>query len=179
MAKADYERARELYPSVTMGESEWVEALDNNHDIMWAIIADVYDAVKTEEERDGGLRRLGRRPGRSSNSIAEVWDTVFPAQFSMDPFPLAFEKLLAGRSQHAFARKIPCNQGLVSRLLSGQVSPDLVLLQRVAAAAKVPPYYFVEFRSLWLGHLVTRVLEANPHLGVTAIKKVRATRPPQ
>lgn len=176
MAKANYERARELYPSVTMGESEWVEALENNHDIMWAIIGDVYDAVKTEEERDGGLRRLGRRPARSSNSIAEVWDTVFPAQFSMDPFPVAFAKLLGDRSQHAFALRVPCNQGMISKLLAGHKPPDLVMLERIAAAAKVSPFYFVEFRSLWMGRLVSEALQAHPQLGITAIKKVRASR---
>ncbi len=173
MAKADYERARQLYPSVNMGEREWLAAFDRNPDIMWAIVGDVYDAVKTEEEKAAGLRRMGRRPARSASSMEEVYATVFPTVYSMDPFPEALVKLLNGRSQRAFAAKIPCNQGTVSRLLSGQLQPDLVMLERVAAAAKVPPYFFVEYRAQVIGHMVTKILTEQPNMSIAAMKRVR------
>lgn len=174
MAKANYERARELYPSVNMGEREWIDAFNRNPDIMWSIIGDVYDAVKTEQEKAAGIRRMGRRPARSSTSMEEVYATVFPTVYTSDPFPEALTKLLNGRSQRAFAAKIPCNQGTISRLLSGQTQPDLVMLERVAAAAKVQPYYFAEYRAQVIGQMVVKILMEQPNMSIAAMKRVRA-----
>lgn len=174
MARANYDRARELYPSVTMGEQQWIDAFDRNPDIMWAIVGDVYDAVKTEEEKAAGIRRMGRRPARQSSSMQEVYATVFPTVYSSDPFPEALVKLLNGRSQRAFAAKIPCNQATISRLLSGQLQPDLIMLERVAAAAKVPPYFFLEYRAQVIGYMVTKILTEKPNMSIAAMKHVRA-----
>lgn len=176
MAKADYERAKRMYPSCGMDEAAWVAVFDRNADIMWAIVGDVYDAVKTEQEKEAGIRRMGRRPARQATSMDEVFATVFPNQYSMDPFPVAFEKLLSGRSQRQFAMKIPCNQGTISRLLSGHVQPDLIMLERIADAAKVPAHFFVEYRALLIGAMVTRILLQQPNMGVTAMKRVRTGR---
>ena len=176
MAKADFEKAARLYPSVYMDEQGWIEVFNQNQDIMWAIVGDIYDAVKTEQEKDAGIRRMGRRPARQATSMDEVYATVFPQQYSMDPFPTAFAKLIDGRSQRAFAMKIPCSQGTISRLLSGQMAPDLTMLERIAAAGKVPPYFFVEYRALLVGQMVTQVLLAQPNMGVTAMKRIRAGR---
>lgn len=177
MAKADIEKARRLYPSTRMGEAEWVAFFDTpaGFSAMGAIIGDIYDEVKAEEEREAGVRRMGRRPGRSA-SLSEVWATVFPAPYSMDPFPEALGKLLNGRSQRAFASKIPCNQSTLSRLLSGEWEPDLVMLERIAEAAKVAPAYFVEWRAMYVGELITKVLTASPNLGITHFRNLRGER---
>lgn len=174
MAKANWDRAKQLYPSVEMGEKEWLAAFDKNEDIMWQIIGDVYDAVKTEQEKEAGIRRMGRRPARMATSMEEVYATVFPVSYSNDPFPVAFEKLLSGRSQRAFAAKIPCNQGTISRLLSGQLTPDLVMMERIATAAKVGPHFFVEYRAQVIGSMVAKILTEQPHMGIRAMKRVFA-----
>jgi hypothetical protein len=174
VAKANYERAKALYPSTAMGEAEWLQAFHRNPDIMWSIIGDVYDAVKTEEEKAAGIRRMGRRPARHGTSMEEVYATVFPTVYSSDPFPEALTKLLAGRSQRAFAAKIPCNQGTISRLLSGQLEPDIVMMERVAAAAKVAPYFFVEYRAQAIGQMVVKILMEQPNMSIQAMKRVRA-----
>ena len=173
MAKADYENAKRLYPSTSMGEKEWIGVFNRNEDIMWTIIGDVYDAVKTEEEKEAGIRRMGRRPARVATSMREVYATVFPVVYSSDPFTVAFEKLLNGRSQRAFAAKVPCNQGTISRLLSGQLTPDLTMLERIAAAGKVPPHFFLEYRAQLVGAMVTRILTEQPHMSITAMKRIR------
>lgn len=176
MAKADYERAKSQYPSTAMGEAEWVKVFDANPDIMWKIIGDIYDAVKTEQEKEAGIRRMGRRPARQGTSMEEVYRTIFPQQYSMEPFPVALAGLLKGRSQRQFAPKVPVNQATISRLLSGQLTPDMVMLERIALAAKVPPHYFVEYRALFVGSLITRVLTDQPNMGVSAVKRLRAAR---
>lgn len=176
MAKADFARAKEMYPSTGMDEAQWLTVFDANPDIMWAIIGDIYDVVKAEQERDAGVHKLGRRPQRSSSSLEEVYATVFPAQYTMDPFGEALHKLLAGRSIRAFAMKVPIDQSHLGRLMSGERALDLTVLERVASAAKVPPAYFVEWRALYVGQLVTRVLSERPNLSIKAVKAVRHGR---
>jgi hypothetical protein len=176
MAKADFQRAKDQYPSTQMGEREWLSAFDANPDIMWSIIGDIYDVVKAEQDRDAGIRKLGRRPQRTSASLDEVYATVFPAQFTMDPFGEALSKLLAGRSVRAFAAKVPMNQSYLGKLMHGSRTVDLETLERVAVAAKVPPAYFLEWRALYIGQLITRVLTERPNLSVKAVKVVRHGR---
>lgn len=119
---------------------------------------------------------MGRRPARKAVSLQEVYDTIFPPQHSMEPFPAAFAKLLNGRSQRSFAAKIPINQSALSRFLSGERKPDLLMLERIAAAAKVSPGYFVEYRAAYVGKLVERVLLAHPNVSIGAHRNVAQFR---
>lgn len=177
MAKADLEKAKQLYPSTQMGEAEWMAFFDTpaGFAAMGAIIGDIFDEVKAEEEKEAGVKRMGRRPSRTA-SLTEVWATVFPAPYSMDPFPESLNKLLNGRSQRAFAMKIPCNQSTLSRLLSGEWAPDLTMLERIALAARVSPSYFVEYRAMFIGQLITKALTNSPNLGVTHLRLLRGAR---
>lgn len=179
IAKADYSKATVDYPSVLMGEGEWRAALDANEDIMWMIIRDVYDAVKTEQEKDAGIRRMGRRPARHASSMDEVWATVFPARYTQENFQVAFTDLVGARSQRAVAIKVGCNQATVSRLLSGQAQPDALMMERIATGFKIPATFFTEYRALAVGSLITRVMTEQPHLGIAAVKRLRQPRPRQ
>lgn len=177
MAKADLERAKELYPSTQMGEQEWLVFFSTpaGFAAMGQIIGDIFDEVKAEEEKEAGVKRMGRRPRRTA-SLAEVYATVFPAPYTVDPFPEALIKLLNGRSQRAFAMKVPCNQSTLSRLISGEWKPDLIMLERIALAAKVAPAFFVEWRAMYVGQLITQVLTRHPNLGITHLRTVRGAR---
>lgn len=179
MAKADLERARELYPSCGMGMDEWMGFFGTAPGLraMGRIIYDVYDEVISREERENGKRRIGRRPAREATSLAKVMDIVKPEEFTNDPLPVALRKLLRGRSQRQFARKVPISQAHLNRLLAGNfVTVDLSLLENLADAAEVPPWHFGEWRALYIGGLVTEVLATQPHLSVTALRGLRNTR---
>ena len=174
MAKADFAKAKQEYPSVQMGEAGWLaffDTPDGSHAV-GRILGDIFDAVKAEEEKASGVRRMGRRPGRTG-SLQEVYDTVFPAPYSMDPFPEAMIKLLNGRSQRQFAPKIPVHQTTMSRLMSGALKPDLLMLERIADAARVHPSFFVEYRAMFVGQLLTRIFTARPNMGVAAFREVK------
>jgi transcriptional regulator with XRE-family HTH domain len=179
MAKADLERARALYPSCNMGLEEWTLFFGTAGGLraMGRIIYDVYDEVVSREEREAGQRRIGRRPAREAKSLAEVMAVVKPEEFSTDPLPVALRKLLRGRSQRLFARKVPISQPYLNRLLTGQHTRyELELLENLADAAGVPPWHFPEWRSAYIGGLVTQVLLEQPHLGITALRALRNTR---
>ena len=176
MAKANFEKAKEMYPSTAMNEAQWLEVFDRNPDIMWTIIGDIYDVVKAEEDREKGIRSMGRRPARKGVSLEQLYATIFPPTYSQDPFPVALKHLIGDRSQRQFAMKIPCNQSTLSRMLAGQMNPDLTMLERIAAAGKVNPHYFVEWRAMYLGQLLTRVFTDRPNMSITALRNVRHGR---
>lgn len=170
---ADWEAAKEAAgPAIYWGYEEILAFLNANPQVAHRMIEDVYDAAKAEQERGRGFVRTGRRPRRSPSSMAEVWDTIFPDPYSMDPFPEAMQKLLDGQSQRAFSRRVPCHQTTLSRMMAGKLEPDLTMLEQIAAAANVRPSYFVEWRAMAIGELVTQVMLSRPNVSVTVLQRV-------
>lgn len=188
MGKANLDRARELYPSCNMGVDEWVTFFGTAAGLhaMGRMFYDVYDEVLSREEREQGKRRIGRRPARDAVSLAAVMAVVKPEEFSNEPLAVALGRLLRGRSQRQFCRKVPIDQSYLSRLLTGDRTPtDLDLLERLAAAADVHPWHFVEWRAGYVGQLLTEVMAQSPHVGISVLRALRtarrdfeATRPP-
>lgn len=176
MAKADFGRAKEMFPSVAMNDKEWLAVIDANPDIMWKTFGDIYDVVKAEEDKERGIRSMGRRPARKGVSLDELFAVVLPPSYSNDPFPVALKNLISSRSQRQFAMKVPCNQSTLSRMLAGQMTPDLVMLERLAAAGKVHPSYFLEWRAMYLGQLITRVFMDRPNMSIGALRRFRDGR---
>lgn len=179
MAKADLEKARALYPSCAMGLDEWTAFFGSAAGLraMGRIIYDIYDEVISREERENGKRRIGRRPARDAVSLAAVMAVVRPEEFTNDPLPIALQKLLRGRSQRQFARKVPISQPYLNRLLDGQHPKfDLDLLEALAEAAGVHPWHFVEWRALYVGELVTEIMRESPHVGITILRQLRTSR---
>ncbi len=178
MAKADLERARELYPSCNMGMDEWMSFFSTAAGLraMGRIIYDIYDEVVSREEREAGKRRIGRRPAREATSLAAVMAVVKPEEFSNEPLHVALRRLLRGRSQRTFARKVPISQAHLNRLLMGNQAASLDLLESLADASDVPPWHFVEWRAQYIGGLIAEVLVSNPHMGITALRGLRNTR---
>lgn len=178
MARADLEGAKALYPSCEMGVDAWLQFFGSPPGLqaMGKILYDIYDEVMSTEERNAGMRRIGRRPGRAAVPLEEVMGIVLPQEFTNDPLPSALAQLLRGRSQRQFAYKVPCSQSHLSRILSGERVPDLDQLERIAQAAGVRPWYFPEWRAQYVSALVTEVLSDNPHISVTALKTLRESR---
>lgn len=174
MAKANFDGAKEAFSSIAMDEEAWLKAMDHDPDIMWAILADIYNVIRDEQERVDGKRRMGRRPMRAAGSIDELIAAVIPQQFGTDRFTEALRLLLLGKSHSQFARRVPCAPSTISRLLSGEYVPDLLMLERLARAANVPAHFFVEYRALYVGSIIERTLTQHPHLGVAAFKRLRS-----
>lgn len=170
---ADWDAAKKRAgPALHWGYDEILAHLNEHPVVAHRMIEDVYDAAKTEEERLRGIVRTGRRPRRQATSLDEVWSTIFPEPYSMDPFPDAMVKLLNGQSQRAFSRRVPCHQTTLSRMMAGKLQPDRVMLEQIAAAANVRASYFREWRALALGELVTQVMLDRPNVSVTVLQRV-------
>lgn len=178
MARANFDRAKELYPSVRMDAEDWLRFFDSpaGVDAMGRLLYDIYDEVKAQEEREAGQHKMGRRPARRAVSIDELFSVVLPQQYTNDPFAEALRKLMNGRSQRAFAARIPVSQPYLARMLSGEYTPDLQMLERIAEAGKVKPWYFTEWRAMFMGQLITEVLLAKPNLSISAVRNARNGR---
>jgi transcriptional regulator with XRE-family HTH domain len=175
--KSDWDRALSHVPYAD--HARWPELLQANPEVLHRIIADAYDVVLREEEKLQGVRRSGRRPKPSMVPVTEVLSKVFPQQYSALPFREALAELIGGESQRQFAKRVPTTQATISRLLSGEFKPDLVMMERLATAAAQGPWYFLEWRAGYVGALVAEALVASPSTGVQAIRAIRllARRP--
>ena len=182
MAKTDLENARQLYPSCSMGESDWIRFFNTPRGLntMGRMIYDVYDEALSGDEYAAGLRRIGRRPRREAVPLRDVLDVVmhmgFGEEFTNDLFPVALAKLMRGRTQGQFALRIPMSQPNLSKILSGAVKPSLPVIESIADAAGVHPWYFVEWRAQFIGDLISEVFTKQPRLGIAAMKTIRQGR---
>lgn len=172
-ATADWEKAKAEFPSTGDDETAWAAVLIEQPDVMFNVIAYIVKVVKATE----GPRKTGRRPGITGLSFDEVWDVLYPDRYTLEPLADALPKLMAGKSQRQVAAKVPCNQATLSRLLSGQMVPDLALIKSLAIALKVPPTYFVEYRAQRLAEVIQVALMAQPNLSVTLLKRLTQGAP--
>lgn len=146
----------------------WTELLTDHPRVLWGLIADVVKAVKAGE----GEKRTGRRPAASVGSLDELYEILFPAVYGTQPFPEAFRIALNGRPQDAFAKRIGCNQATISRLLAGRSRPSVQHMELIAHGLGIKPTYFVEYRAMKLGEIVTDVLLGNPALSAQQAREL-------
>lgn len=170
---ADWDQVRRDYPAIDEGAAAWTKAMIAEPDVLWTMIADVVKVAKAT----AGPRRTGRRPAVSGLSVEQVWEIIHPEKYSTEPFPVALGALLGARSQRAFAARVPCSQYLLHNLLTGKRAPGMALIEAIAEAAKVPPDFFTEYRTLRVAKLVTDVLTAHPHLSITLYRRIAEETP--
>lgn len=149
---------------------DWEQLLTSNPQVLWGIVADVVKAVKAGE----GERKTGRRPAASVGSLNELYEVLFPVQYTEAAFPEAFNQLMraASFSQVTFAAHVGFNQATVSRLVAGKTPPTVEMIERISFALDVRPTYFREYRALKLGRVVTDVLLAHPGMSAEAVRRL-------
>lgn len=175
MGRANWQAAYDRFPWLAGPVEGFLERMEANPDIVMGILRDMYDMIKTEEEKKQGIVRMGRRPKRIPESEREFWATVLPPAFSDKPFPQALAWMMdeLGLTQRALASKVPTTQATVSRLASGQMVPDMAMMEAIARALRVGPWFFVEWRARYFASMVELILTDNPNLGVAMVKRWR------
>ena len=166
---ADWERAKTRYPSTTsMNEQDWLSFFDGRPDVLWGILGDVAKVVTaTEAEK----KRSGRRPGVTGMSLDDL-DKLIRPRYCMEPFPAALRELIGKKSLRSFAAKVPCNHMTLIRLQRGEIPYTLPLLEAIAAAGKVHPAFFCEYRAMFVADLISQVLSERPNLSIRAVKQL-------
>lgn len=149
-------------------EDDWSALLASNPKVLWGLVADVVKAVKAGE----GDRRTGRRPAVGVGSLDELYSLLFPKVYVNDPFCQAFRAALGTRSQREFAATVGINQATVSRLLRGKTAPTVEIMERIANTLRIPPTFFLEYRAMKLGQVITDVLLANPQVSIDTVRRM-------
>lgn len=167
---AKWEIAQAAYPSASEGVDGWAQAFADEPGVLHRILSDI---AKVAHATDG-VKKTGRRPVVSMG-LDQLWQLLYPEP-SDDPFVEALAKLMGNTSQRAFAPKVPCNQATISRLLTGELMPDITMLEGLASAGGVPPSYFREWRALKLGQLVVDTYLRQPHLSSPVLKQLARQR---
>lgn len=176
--RADYENAKALFPScASVTSAEWLKFLESETGltVIAKMLGDAYQVVRDDEERMLGTKKPGRRPPRHA-SLEQVINTVFPARASMEPFPEALAKLMRGRSRRGFLVASDVAEATLRHLLSGKRQLTMPILERLAEAARVSPGFFLEYRAMYVGELVTLLLLERPQMSQTVMRDLLKLR---
>lgn len=176
--KAQWGKVDALVPQLATQDGRdayFAQRLDENPEIMYRILGDIYDEVVAREARARGVVKMGRRPKRDVVPLKEFFAKAIPDSVSHKPFREALADLMGEETQRAFASRIPISQPALWRLLNGERAPDLQLMERIAAAGGVHPQYFVEWRAMFVGKLIEDVLltDSRRSLGVIQVLRRR------
>lgn len=170
---ADWENATAQFPSVKQGVDEWVAFFDRRPDVMLQILGDIYRETKAEELRESGHAPTGRRPKAINGNLDDLYRMITP-QYSVEPFGVAMKELIGARSLRAFAAKVPMNHHTLTRLMRGDLKLEMWRMELIAAAAKVNPHFFREYREAQLLDAISRYLTARPNVSIQLTKRIRA-----
>lgn len=173
---ADFDNARSQFPSVKAGEDEWVELFHQRPEVMLAILGDIYRETKAQEIRESqGKVPTGRRPRSINGNMAELEAMVTP-RYSMEPFGEAVRELIGERTLRAFALKVPMSHTTLMRMMRGEMRLERHRLEAIAAAGKVGPSFFMEWRLAYIQEAVEAVFVAKPNLSIRATRQLQEAR---
>lgn len=172
---AQWDNARSQFPSVKQTTDDWVAFFDRRPDVVLQILGDIYREVKAQELRESGNAPTGRRPKAINGSLAELHEMITP-RYSERPFAEAVEELRGTRSLRAFAAKVPMNHHTLTRMMRGELKLEMWRLEAIAAAAKVQPAFFLEWRVMYVQECVEIALFRSPHLATKVTKALQSAK---
>ena len=174
---ANWDRAKERFPSTTkLTESDWVDYFDEQPDVMHAILGDIFVITKAHEAT---VKKSGRRPKHTNGSLDELWNMLTP-RYSNEPFGEAVKELIGQQSLRGFAPKIPMHYWSLVRLMRGErkiINPtdipgSMQTLEMIARAGRVSPFYFYEYRTLYIFSMFDEVFTAKPNFTIGIVKRL-------
>ncbi len=164
--RADWENAKEQYPSHKNGTEHWESFFDVRPDVMWSIFGDI---AKVYVATDDISRRVGRRPGVHNMSLDDL-ELITSPRYSMDPISVSLPELIGNRSRRSFAARVPCHHSMLQRYIEGVREPDRQALEALARAGRVGPAYFREWRWLFILEAMSSTYDKHPNLSIAAYK---------
>jgi len=154
-------------------EQMWRDRFDKDPDLMWLLVGDIVRYVSADEIPRGTRTSSRRQVQDKDRNLASVW-RIIGTSYSIDPFPVAVVELIGERSLRAFAGR--CGFGSVEtlrRYMRGQRPLTMDALESCANAGRVEPFYFVEYRAMWLGRELQRAMLSRPNESVRAVRQVK------
>lgn len=154
-------------------ERMWVDRFTNDPDLMWLIIGDIVRYVSSEETPRGERGPSRRQTQSGHRNLSTVW-RIIHGHYSNDPFPIAIKELIGQTTERAFAAR--CGFGsheTLRRYMKGTRPLSMEALEQMAKGGRVEPFYFIEYRAMWLGRELMTAMMARPNESLKAVKQVK------
>lgn len=172
---ADWENATSQFPSVKLGVEDWVQFFTRRPDVITAILGDIFREVKAQEQRENGSAPTGRRPKAVNGSLAELESMITP-RYADVPFAESLPELIGDRSLRAFAARVPMNHHTLTRMMRGELKLEMWRLELIAAAGRVQPSYFLEWRVAYVQECIEIAMFKAPHLATRVTKAIQSAK---
>lgn len=154
-------------------EQMWIDRFTNDPDLMWLLIGDIVRYVSSEETPRGQRGPSRRQTQSGHRNLATVW-RILHGHYSQDPFPIAIKELMGGTTERAFAMR--CGFGsheTLRRYIKGSRPLSMEALEAMAKGGRVEPFFFIEYRAMWLGRELMTAMLARPNDSLKAVKQVK------
>lgn len=150
--QANFERIKEVYPDVNF---DWNKSLGFESDVFVDLLSDV---IKAEGKRS----KPGKRPSLSRQVAESELARLSGEDYSEYEFQKAFQILTRGKSVRGIAHKVGIDKSQVHRLLTGAAKPSFEAMEKIAAAYKKHPSFFVEYRTYIVLMLIEQFMKGSP-----------------
>jgi hypothetical protein len=146
-------------------EEFWVTYLAEHPDVLHRLLADVYEATYGAD---------------TPPTLDDLWKLMSAQpRFATVPFAQALADALGGRSVNWLATQVGVSQPTLSRMINGvqevmnvkDLRGSMYRLEQIAAALRVHPSYFAEWRRMWIMTLLDSAFTAQPTLSIGVYRR--------
>lgn len=169
---ADWDRAKQDYPSWKYGTDEWIAFFDRRPDVMHQILGDIFVITKADEAKQRGEGRDGRRSKYINGSLDELHAMITP-RYATEPFHISVYDLIGKMSLRQFAMKAGMDHRELSKLIRGKQELTMYVMEKIAVAGNVHGAFFMEWRNLFVIHAIQTALVSRPNMSIRAVKTLR------
>ena len=154
-------------------EDMWIDRFTNDPDLMWLMVGDIVRYVSSEDTPRGQRTSSRRKTQDGDRNLATVW-RILHGHYSQDPFPVAIRELIGERSERAFAMKCGfASHETLRRYIKGTRPLSMDALEQMAKGGRVEPFFFLEYRAMWLGRELMTAMMARPNESLKAVKQIK------
>jgi transcriptional regulator with XRE-family HTH domain len=157
-----YEKIKSIYPNIDV--INWANIVEHD-DIFVKMLGDV---LKSERK----VSTPGKRPGLSRSDGLEKLDKILDRDYSVMEFEKAFKALAGNRSVRSLNIKTGLSKSHIQRLLTGQDSPSVEAIEKIAYSFNKNPSYFLEYRIYTVLSAFNYLLIKNPEIATSWYKKM-------
>lgn len=170
---ADWAAARLLVEPDTYGSTEWLEHYQDHPDVLTKMLGDLYRVYKSEQAKANGTANPagGRRKGHINGNLDELWEIITP-RFAVVPLRQAVDDIRKVSLRH-LALKVGMDRRSLTRILDGELPAERSDLERVAAALRVHPSYFAEWRAMVVQDFLGQLFAAKPNLSIQVLRSLQ------
>lgn len=153
------------FPSVT--QLEWKEVFRIDPSVLGRLVADIQ---KLENASSG---RPGKRPSVNPKDAAQYLRQYENDDYTILPFDQALQVIKGDRSNRHMANLCGVTNTMMFRLLNGEATPTVEVMEQVAKAFRKDPSYFVEYRIAFVLSAMGSRMEQVPEASIVPYLRLK------